>query len=119
MEHTMKTVNLDALEEFQGEVTRHGTTYPIRAMTTRVAGILKAAGDAESGAEKLRLYHEAMSRVAPSMPADVIADLQPKQIGAILDLSGEQVTAVEEAVADPNAESSAPTTTTEPTPAAT
>lgn len=113
----MKTINLDALEEFQGEVVRRGTYYPIRAMTSRVAGILKAAGDAENGTDKLRLYHDAMTHVAPTMPADVIADLQPKQIGAILDLSSEQVAAVEEAAADPNAESSAPmTTTTEPTP---
>ncbi len=115
----MKTVNLDQLERMTHLVERRGVTYAVRTMTVRIANMVDAATKDEDGAEKMRLYLAAVAAVVPDMPREQIEDLSAEQVLAILNLSSTQVGIVEEAAADPNAESSAPKTTTEPTPALT
>jgi hypothetical protein len=115
----VKTINLDALDRMQHAVELQGQTYPVRSLTPRIASIIDAATDAD-GVEKVRGFVNAVAALVPTMPRAAVDDLSIPQLYAIVELATTQVAVVEEAAADPNVASSAPTTVTEPaTPPAT
>lgn len=105
----MRSVNLDALERegMHHTVTRGDTTYPVRAITPRIASIIDAAAEAD-GVAKLTGYYNAVALLVPSMPREMVDDLTIQQTIAIVELAGTEVRAVDEAAAPPNAPSSAP-----------
>ncbi len=100
----MQTINLDALVRGHHRVELKGTSYAVEQMSPYVAYIVDAAEQA-TGAEKLRLYGDALAELVPSMPRTEIDRLKPAQQLAIIDLAGKEVAIIEEAASDPNAQS--------------
>lgn len=107
----MKTLNLNELDTSECAVDKGGVLYPVRAITARVANMIKAADTETDGTRRMELYYDAAALLLPTMPRTEVDDLTAKQIGGLLALATTQVTAVEEAAADPNAESPATATT--------
>lgn len=107
----MRPLNLDALASAERGVTVNGTAYPVRAITPRVAAIVDAAPTLAS-TEKVRAYYDAVALLVPSMPRDLVDDLEPQQAIAIIQLAGTEVRAVDEAASDPNAPGSVPSEAT-------
>lgn len=116
----MKPLNLNALETTQRTVEFDGASYSVKPMTAVVLTAIDAADNAEKPIEQLRGYADAVALLVPDMPRAVIDHMTVRQHLAICKLASREVDAVEEAAADPNAESSAPASpVSEPAPAAT
>lgn len=114
----MKTLNLDALDTMRHTVEKSGQSYTVKPVTTRIALMIDAASTAE-GSAKLTGYVEAIAALLPDMPRADVEDLTVPQIFAIVNLASGQVTAVEEAAADPNVSRPATATASGSTPATT
>lgn len=104
----MRALNLDTLERQRHTVEKNGAHYPLRQITPRIAYMLEAASQS-SGVERMTGYYDAVARLLPTMPRDEVDDLEADEVLAIVHLAGTAVRAVDEAAADPNALSSAPT----------
>lgn len=110
----MRSLNLDTMERRRHTVTVGGVSYPIRAITPRVAGIIDSAPSLAPG-EKVGAYYDAVALLIPTMPRELVDDIEPEDAMAIIQLAGTEVREVDEAASDPNARGSAPSEpTTEP-----
>lgn len=103
----MKPLNLDALESAERGVTRKGVTYPCRKITPRVAYLVDAA-PTMGATEQVKAYCDAVALLVPTMPRELVDDMEPQQLLAIIHLAGTEVRAVDEAAASPNGPGSVP-----------
>lgn len=110
---TTRTLKLDTILSTPKDVEANGEKYPLRSVTPRVMYTIDAATKTEDQGEKMRLYCDALAVLIPTMPRVLIDDLSGEQIVAILEFASADVTDVEAAVTDPNADSSAPLPATE------
>ena len=105
----MKPLDLNALASTERGVTaQNGETYVVRPITPRVAGIIDAAPMMADGGEKVMAYYDAVALLVPTMPRELVDDLEPAQALAIIKLAGTEVRQVDEAAADPNGPGSVP-----------
>lgn len=109
----MKTINLDALANSGHRVEVNGVLHAVRQITARVANIV-AAADTMDGIDRMTAYYDAVALLLPTMPRDEVNDLAPAQLGMVIQIAKTEADAVEEAAADPNGESSAQSTASEP-----
>lgn len=109
----MKTVNLNSLDAPRF-VEWNGQTYPVRPITPRIAATIDAAAAVEDASAKMVGYYDAVALLVPGMARHEVDNLSIPQVQAIIELASESVHVVEEAAADPNGASSAPTPATEP-----
>lgn len=112
----MKKLNLDALDTMRHVVEKGGVDYSVKALTPRIAGLVRVATDAQ-GLDRVGSTADVVAALMPDMPSEMVQDLTVHQLAAIIELAGTEVRAVEDAVADPKAESPAsasgsPTATT-------
>lgn len=103
----MKPLNLDALASTDRGVNVNGTMYVVRPITPRIAYIIDSA-PSMGGAERVKAYYDAVALLVPTLPRDVVDDLEPQQALAIIELAGTEVREVDEAAADPNGPGSVP-----------
>ena len=102
----MQTLDLNALDRNRHAVEKDGVKYVVQPMTPRIVTMLSAA-DEGSGAERVTRLADAVAAILPTMPREMIDDFCLAQLDAVIKMSGTQVDAVEEYIADPNVPSSA------------
>lgn len=109
----MKPLNLDALASAERGLCIRGAMHVVRPITPRIASIIDSAPSMD-GAAKVTAYYDAVALLVPTLPRDVVDDLEPQQALAIIHLAGTEVREVDEAAADPNAPGSVPSSEAAP-----